>query len=338
MMRMKDDSTYYNEAHRDIADLAKNVRATSSCDEMRPLAHNFTPGGYDVICARGKKAHCHPGNRRFRLSVGMNLEKYSKAQSKLDKSLIVSYIVDTVRQNSLDGGFVKFEDGRYFEVGDHIAREKVGQSFRDLLHTKYKSSTKAKKRRRQKQQEDNDSGAESITKTAGSVAEKIQQLAGKVEPKGTNTCVPERRKIDTIGFLMFTLHHVLRSTAAPDTRMKGLFNQANLELLQQIKCEKDDEKVGVLKQVSKPASAVYKQENTVDVEPIRFEDAMSIPGPPALLSYVSMDRVFEGRRDSLQFAMPDLQMSQDLPTGAALTSVLMQSSSDDEAKPEKCEI
>jgi len=39
--------------------------------------------------------------------------------------------------------------GAWREVGDHLAREKVGQTLRDSLHNKYSSSTKAKKRRRQ---------------------------------------------------------------------------------------------------------------------------------------------------------------------------------------------
>lgn len=80
--------------------------------------------------------------------IEAKLEKYSSATSKLEKSLIVSSIVDSVRDASPDGGFVKKDGGRWYEVGDHIAREKCGQSFRDLLHEKYKSSTKAKKMRR----------------------------------------------------------------------------------------------------------------------------------------------------------------------------------------------
>ena len=37
---------------------------------MKPgLGPNFTPGPYDVICARGKQAFQHPGNRYFRSLV-----------------------------------------------------------------------------------------------------------------------------------------------------------------------------------------------------------------------------------------------------------------------------
>ena len=81
----------------------------------------------------------------------MHLERYNAATTKQEKSRIVSDIVDTIRQASPDGGFVKLDPltGSWREVGDHLAREKVGQTLRDSLHTKYSSSTKAKKERRQ---------------------------------------------------------------------------------------------------------------------------------------------------------------------------------------------
>ena len=59
--------------------------------------------------------------------IEANLEKYSLASTKIEKSLIVSGIVDAVRESSPDGGFVKEERGLWYEVGDHIAREKCGQ-------------------------------------------------------------------------------------------------------------------------------------------------------------------------------------------------------------------
>jgi hypothetical protein len=292
MIRM--DEHFYNGATRDIADLAKNVRATSTCEhEMTPLPANFEPGSMDVICARGKEAHSHPGNRRFRLSVSMILERYSKATTKLDKSLIVSSIVDTVRQASPHGGFIKKQGGCWFEVGDHVAREKIGQSFRDLLHTKYKSSTKAKKHRRQVQQAKLGDEVDHFMKSAGNVGEKIEEITSQAK------------------------------IAAPDSRMNILFNQANSELLQQITGAQES------------GADMSKLEQIIDVEPIRFEDAMSDIGPPALISYMSMDRVFMDHRHSLG-PMPDISMSE-LPTEEALTRSIHSSEvegGDEDSKPE----
>lgn len=53
----------------------------------------------------------------------------------------MSKLIKLIRQ---EGGFVRNIAGEWFDVGDRNAREKIGQAFRDSLHTKYKSSTKAK--------------------------------------------------------------------------------------------------------------------------------------------------------------------------------------------------
>ena len=60
-----------------------------------------------VICGRGRECYNHFGNRRLRVLVDMNLEQYIQAKTKLDKTLIVSSIVDTIRGASKTGGFVR---------------------------------------------------------------------------------------------------------------------------------------------------------------------------------------------------------------------------------------
>jgi len=132
-----------------------------SPNKKRLLGPNFTqPGPYDVICARGAMARDYDGNRRFRALVKSQQAAYSAAQCKYEKSKIVSHIVDTVRRASPQGGFVKCVNRKWYEVGDRAAKEKIGQTFRDLLHTQYSSSTKAKakirvqKRREQYQQDE----------------------------------------------------------------------------------------------------------------------------------------------------------------------------------------
>jgi hypothetical protein len=145
---------------------------------MTFLQEGFSPGDDDVICGRGKKCYSHIGNERFRQRVTKMLGVYSQAKSKLDKSNVLSAVVDQVRHASPDGGFIKqAEDGRWADVGDFLARvsfyraflnsssiqrislfsffaisqEKTSQAFRDALHEQYKSSTVAKKKRRQRE-------------------------------------------------------------------------------------------------------------------------------------------------------------------------------------------
>jgi hypothetical protein len=114
-----------------IADLAaSNAQALRCMDETRDLGPSYRPSDLDVICARGSRAFQHEGNQRFRALVASKMDEYSSAATKLQKSMIVSQIVDDVRQNSPNGGFVKEEqNGRWFEVGDGSAREKAGQLY-----------------------------------------------------------------------------------------------------------------------------------------------------------------------------------------------------------------
>ena len=102
----------------------------------KTFPEDFEPSDKDVICARGKAAFSHVGNRRFRLVILMNLEKYHNAKNKVEKSIIVTSIVDLIREGSpVNGGFVKKSavTGRWMSINDKLAREKVGHALRDAL-------------------------------------------------------------------------------------------------------------------------------------------------------------------------------------------------------------
>jgi hypothetical protein len=107
---------------------------------------DFQPSDFSVVCGRGRDSFNHIGNRRFRILASMFIERYSRANSKAAKTVIVSEIIEVIRQ--ADGNFCKYKKGKWFEVADHHAREKVSALLRDLLHTQYRSSAKAKIARR----------------------------------------------------------------------------------------------------------------------------------------------------------------------------------------------
>jgi hypothetical protein len=111
------------------------------------LPSDFVVTPYTVLCGRGKDCFDSVGNRRFRILVQCQLGRYALAETKSAKSRIVSDIVELIRDSG--GAFVKEKEGRWYEVGDVVAREKVGSLIRDFLFTRYRSASKCKVARRQ---------------------------------------------------------------------------------------------------------------------------------------------------------------------------------------------
>ena len=125
-----------------------NDNKMSRNKDMKQLAADFVPGFTTVICAKGKEAKEHSGNRFLRYLVTTNLKAYAACSNKLQRSCIVSRILKMIR---MEGAFVRQDiHGVWCDVGDRTAREKIGQSLRDLLHTQYKSSAKAKANKRRR--------------------------------------------------------------------------------------------------------------------------------------------------------------------------------------------
>lgn len=96
------------------------------------LSKGFKPSNIDILCSKGKRYYDSPGNYHFRQTIFQILPTYMKAQTKLEKSTIVNEILQIFR--SQDAGFIRQDpDGRYYEIGDDAAREKIGQTIRDSL-------------------------------------------------------------------------------------------------------------------------------------------------------------------------------------------------------------
>ena len=111
----------------------------------RQLSNDYTPSKFSVLCGRGKSCTSSPGNKRLKELIKEYLEPYSKARQKNQKSTIVSTIINTIKEEAPEGeAFVKLEAGKWVEVSESFAREKIGCMFRDMLHTQYRSSTKSK--------------------------------------------------------------------------------------------------------------------------------------------------------------------------------------------------
>jgi hypothetical protein len=128
--------------HTDNHKRTSTPETSSSTSQKTQLPVDFQPSDYSVICGRDKCSYNHIGNRRFRVVANIYTERYSRADSKVAKTVIVSEIIAVIHQAG--GSFCKFESGAWIEVEIHHAREKVSALLRDLLHPQYRSSAKAK--------------------------------------------------------------------------------------------------------------------------------------------------------------------------------------------------
>ncbi|KAG7365802.1 hypothetical protein IV203_028472 [Nitzschia inconspicua] len=114
------------------------------------LGTNYIPGHNAVICGRGKACTSSPGNKKLRAYIDLFAKSYGSATNKEQKSKIVSAIISLIEEPE-GGAFVKFEESTWWKVDEAYAREKIGNLFRDVLHTKYRSSSKAKQKKRKQE-------------------------------------------------------------------------------------------------------------------------------------------------------------------------------------------
>lgn len=109
------------------------------------LPLDFALHEHSVVCSRVKKKEIPSGNRHLDALAKACLQGYSNA-TKSGKTAIVSRIVGRVRSNAPDGkgSFVRFHEEQWWEADEVGARYKVTAVMRNLLPSRYKSSTKAK--------------------------------------------------------------------------------------------------------------------------------------------------------------------------------------------------
>mmetsp|Transcript_12229 Transcript_12229/g.28338 ORF Transcript_12229/g.28338 Transcript_12229/m.28338 type:complete len:189 (+) Transcript_12229:3-569(+) len=165
---------------------------------------NF-PGDHDVICGRGKVAFQHPGNRRLRTIIKKHLEPYSQATSRMEKTMLVSEIMEAVRSQ---GYFVSKnpKSGLFERANERLAREKIGQLLRDALHAQYRSSTEAKKHRRRVELTDIDI-----------------QMTRFIQNN------------PTISFIIDSVAKHVNANDLTDRQVAELFNEANANILEELK-------------------------------------------------------------------------------------------------------
>ena len=100
----------------------KSDRRTDAASSII-LPLEFTPGIYEVIIGRGRRCTDHYGNLRFKSIVDFELEAYSAAECKRQKSAIIARVLGLIKQNS-SAGFVKkdVETGRWLSLNQAASR------------------------------------------------------------------------------------------------------------------------------------------------------------------------------------------------------------------------
>lgn len=97
---------------------------------------------YSISTGRGKKNWKHAGNTTFRELIRKNVARYIAAPAKTDKTQVVISLVDAIRNRG--GRFLKLNDeGRFYDVGDAVARDKVGHSLRDQVSSMGRNKSKS---------------------------------------------------------------------------------------------------------------------------------------------------------------------------------------------------
>jgi hypothetical protein len=154
-----------NNTNNDINNMNSNMMHTMTSNHINmdaSLGNNISnvvsePGPYDIVCGRNSGAYNYIGNRRFRVTIEMNLQRYIDSPTREDKTNVIKSIVwmlheqvgarflkkETFKKSS---GSRKRGTPRYTVMTDKQAREKVGHALRDLVITARKEQQEQQKK------------------------------------------------------------------------------------------------------------------------------------------------------------------------------------------------
>jgi len=91
------------------------------------------PRPYDILCGRNRNTFNNIGNRRFRITINMNVEKYDALHSRHERSKFIASLAHTMRYE-VGFRFLK-KNGKNSEtvdLTDDEVRAKIGHALRDL--------------------------------------------------------------------------------------------------------------------------------------------------------------------------------------------------------------
>eukprot|EP00980_Cylindrotheca_fusiformis_P000104 scaffold19_cov114-Cylindrotheca_fusiformis.AAC.51 len=180
-------------------------------EKVALLPIDFVPSKYDVIVGTGREARHHIGNKTFQNIVKRYLGDYANRPSKVEKGRIISDIINESRKcNPADTSFVKKVEGRWYALNNETIRERVSQSLRNELHSKYRSSKQAKKQRRIQICQEFDNAVRSMIRQPGCF------IARRIERVSSDVARSKKGKVS-------------------DDEVCALFTEANIDILEDLK-------------------------------------------------------------------------------------------------------
>lgn len=100
---------------------------------MDYFPEGYEPNSKDILCGRGKGNLKHEGNQYFMKIIRGNLKRYTEAPKRIDKSLVVSLIVSSLRDEGYNFVRKDTKANRWFHLTEPQVHEKTGHAIRDIL-------------------------------------------------------------------------------------------------------------------------------------------------------------------------------------------------------------
>ena len=112
-------------------------------------------GPYDILCGRCKTSFNNIGNRRFRVTISLNLQRYLEADTKQKKTKLIISIAQELKYN-VGARFLKKNrmGNGYIELSEKQAREKIGHALRDYAVSQQQFTMKELKERKRQQEKE----------------------------------------------------------------------------------------------------------------------------------------------------------------------------------------
>jgi len=122
-----------------------NSTAYDDEDTEEKIEYISEIGPYDIICGRNNGANNSVGNRRFRVTIMMNLKAYKEAPTRDVRTNVTKSVIELMLDtNGAGARFIKkVGDGMYVRLTRKQIREKVGHSFREMIQLAEKEQLEA---------------------------------------------------------------------------------------------------------------------------------------------------------------------------------------------------